>query len=192
MWEKIKAAPAISAGIITFRFLSYKLLSMKKLKIELDNSLDSCETLQEIIPKKNAALQTVRQQISAKLKAYFLECQPINAKEVRTKIDIAAAEKKSFHDAFQKIFRDAGTSFQSFAVDRETSAAYKAFRVSPRISRPKQPAPIPEPQESVRPEQSASKTLLTGEPEPSTEEQPESPDKHNHQQVAINEGTAAK
>lgn len=33
MCEKTRAAPAINAGIITFKFLSYKLWSTKKLKI---------------------------------------------------------------------------------------------------------------------------------------------------------------
>lgn len=134
--------------------------SLSKLDSDIEKAERACETLQEIIPQKTTALQTVRSQIKGKLKAFFAESKPIIDKEIRDILDLAAAERAAFVDAFGKFYEAAGIgSLHPFTKNKVLHKAYIAFGVSPKRSRPKQPEP-------VQAEQPEAKTLLTGESEP--------------------------
>lgn len=188
--EKLKTLSRDSLTDSDLDFAKFK-TSLKKLNDELAVSESACEMLKsEILPAKQKELQDVRRRLNDKFDACFRENKPLNDKEVFALLNAAFVEKGLYAAAFHRLRQEAGCGDSGFTVPLTPRRFQKAFEVFGVAKRPQMPKRETASEQKV--EQPASKTLLTGEIEPSTDEQPESPDKHNHQLVAINERTAAK
>lgn len=159
---KMEELADVSLTDDTLSFDKFK-TRQKKINTELQTAEKACELLRDkIIPKKTAELQAVRIKLKGVLNAFYLRCEPVNKEQVRSILYSAAAEKATYVTDFGRIYKAVGCGVRpAFSAQKILHKAYSIFKVSPRISQPKQP----EPQEQAVSEQvdKPATSSLTGE-----------------------------